>query len=117
MQHFAVSQLEETEALNEMTQSADRIMEELGSRPRYFAYPYGDAGSAATRDFELAERAGFKAAVTTRKGLVFAGHKHHLMALPRVSLAGQYQKLRYVEVLLSGTAFALFNGFKRLNVA
>jgi hypothetical protein len=49
--------------------------------------------------------------------LVFAGHKHHLMALPRVSLAGQYQKLRYIEVLLSGTAFALFNGFKRLDVA
>ncbi len=117
MQHYALSQLTEAEALDEMIRSADRIAEELGTRPAYFAYPYGDADSAATRDFKLAAEAGFKAAVTTRKGLVFAGHKHHLTALPRVSLAGRYQKLRYVEVLLSGTAFALFNGFKRLNVA
>ncbi|MGH6819940.1 MAG: polysaccharide deacetylase family protein, partial [Methylocella sp.] len=104
-------------ALDEMTKSADRIERELGSRPAYFAYPYGDPGSAATRDFQLAAQAGFKAAVTTRKGLVFAGHRDHLTALPRVSLAGQYQKLRYIDVLLSGAAFALFNGFKRLNVA
>ena len=117
MQHYAVSQLTAAEALDEMTRSADRIALEMGTRPDYFSYPYGDAGSAATRDFRLAGEAGFKAAVTTRKGLVFAGHKHHLTALPRVSLAGQYQKLRYVEVLLSGAAFALFNGFKRLNVA
>ncbi len=117
IQHYAVSQLDETEALNEMIQSADRIAEELGERPNFFAYPYGDAGSAASRDFRLAAEAGFKAAVTTRKGLIFAGHRHHLTALPRVSLAGRYQKLRYVEVLLSGAAFALFNGFKRLNVA
>jgi len=117
MQHFAVSRLTEADALEEMTRSADRIAEELGARPSYFAYPYGDADSAATRDFQLAAEAGFKAAVTTRKGLIFTGHKHHLTALPRVSLAGQYQKLRYVEVLLSGAAFALFNGFKRLNVA
>ncbi len=117
MRHYAVSQLPEADALAEMTLSADRIAEELGKRPLYFAYPYGDADSVATRDFRLAAEAGFKAAVTTRKGLIFAGHKHHLTALPRVSLAGQYQKLRYVEVLLSGAAFALFNGFKRLNVA
>ncbi|MGH6908147.1 MAG: polysaccharide deacetylase family protein [Aestuariivirga sp.] len=115
--HYAVSQLGEAEALDEMTKSADRIERELGSRPAYFAYPYGDPGSAATRDFQLAAQAGFKAAVTTRKGLVFAGHRDHLTALPRVSLAGQYQKLRYIDVLLSGAAFALFNGFKRLNVA
>lgn len=115
--HYAVSQLGEAEALGEMVRSADRIARELGKRPEYFAYPYGDAGSAAARDFQLAAEAGFKAAVTSRKGLIFAGHKDHLTALPRVSLSGQYQKLRYVEVLLSGAAFALFNGFRKVNVA
>ena len=115
--HYAVNRLSEAEALYEMTRSADRIAEEVGVRPSYFAYPYGDPGSAATRDFRLAAEAGFKAAVTTRKGLIFAGHRDHLTALPRVSLAGHYQKLRYVEVLMSGAAFALLNGFKRLNVA
>ena len=115
--HYAVSELDEPEARAEMVGSAERIAAELGQRPRHFAYPYGDAGSAAARDFKLAAEAGFASAVTTRKGLIFAGHKDHLTALPRVSLSGEYQKLRYVEVLLSGTAFALFNGFKRLNVA
>ncbi len=115
--HFAVSELSAVEARDEMTSSAERIAAEIGVRPVHLAYPYGDAGSAASRDFRLAAEAGFKTAVTTRKGVIFSGHKDHLTALPRVSLSGEYQKLRYVEVLLSGTAFALFNGFKRVNVA
>jgi peptidoglycan/xylan/chitin deacetylase (PgdA/CDA1 family) len=114
--HFALSQLSEAEALAEMTRSAERIFSELGRRPRFLAYPYGDAGSAGARDFRLAAEAGFAAAVTTRKGLIFAAHRDHLTALPRVSVAGQYQKLRYVEVLLSGTAFALANGLRRVNL-
>jgi len=115
--HYAVAELEEAEALQEMVASADRIEQELGQRPVHFAYPYGDAGSAATRDFSLAAQAGFRSAVTTRKGLIHSGHKDHLMALPRVSLSGEYQKTRYVDVLLSGTAFALFNGFRKVNAA
>jgi peptidoglycan/xylan/chitin deacetylase (PgdA/CDA1 family) len=115
--HFAVADLSEAEALAEMTGSADRIAREIGRRPRHFAFPYGDAGSAGPRDFALAAEAGFATAVTTRRGLLFGGHRDHLMALPRVSLSGDYQRLRYVDVLLSGAAFALSNGFRRLNVA
>ena len=83
--------------------------------PDVFAYPYGDPTSAGPRDFDLIREAGFAAAVTTRKGLVFSAHKDHLTALPRLSLNGVYQKLRYVDVLLSGTAFALSNRFKHVN--
>jgi peptidoglycan/xylan/chitin deacetylase (PgdA/CDA1 family) len=114
--HYAVAKLDEAAAHAELAGSAARIEKELGARPRFLAYPYGDPASAAARDFRLAAEAGFSAAVTTRKGLVFSGHKDHLLALPRVSLSGEYQKLRYVDVLLSGTAFALWNGFKRINV-
>jgi len=39
------------------------------------------------------------------------------MALPRLSLSGDYQKLRYVEALLSGAPFALLNGMRRVKVA
>jgi peptidoglycan/xylan/chitin deacetylase (PgdA/CDA1 family) len=115
--HYVLSLLSEEEARHEMIASADRISQELGKRPGTFAYPYGDEGSAAAREFRLAGDAGFDLAVTTRKGLLFPGHKDHLAALPRVSLSGQFQKLRYVDVLLSGAAFAFFNGFRRLNVA
>ncbi len=113
--HYAVAQLPENTARLELAQSAERIEAELGSRPRFLAYPYGDPGSAGPRDFDLARQAGYRAAVTTRKGLIFSGHKDHLLGLPRVSLAGEFQKLRYIDVLLSGTAFALWNGFRRVN--
>ena len=114
--HYAIAQLNETEATYELVESGRRIAKELGKVPKYFAYPYGDVASASTRDFKLAARAGYEAAVTTRKGLIFSGHRDHLTALPRLSLSGSFQKLRYVDVLLSGSAFAIWNGFRQLDV-
>jgi peptidoglycan/xylan/chitin deacetylase (PgdA/CDA1 family) len=115
--HYALGKLPQEEALAEVVQSRDRIAHELGKAPDVFAYPYGDPESAGPRDFALIAEAGFKAAVTTRKGLVYRAHGDHLTALPRVSLNGGYQKLRYVDVLLSGAAFALWNGFRRVDAA
>jgi peptidoglycan/xylan/chitin deacetylase (PgdA/CDA1 family) len=115
--HFAVAKLPAEEVVAEAVQSADRVEKEIGTRPKLFAYPYGDETSAGPRDFELIAKAGFDAAVTTRKGLIFPAHRDHMTALPRVSLNGGYQKLRYVDVLLSGAAFALWNGFKRVRAA
>jgi peptidoglycan/xylan/chitin deacetylase (PgdA/CDA1 family) len=114
--HFAVSRLSEDEARHELVASADRIARELGQRPRYFAYPYGDEGSAGPRDFRLAREAGFRAAVTTRKGLIFGAHRDHMTALPRASLSGKIMELRHARVLMDGLAFALFNRFRRVNV-
>lgn len=112
--HYAIARLATEEAMAEAVASRSRIAQELGRTPDLFAYPYGDPGSASPRDFNLIQEAGFKAAVTTRKGLIFPAHRDHLTALPRLSLNGGYQKLRYVDVLLSGSAFALLNGFKRV---
>ena len=115
--HYALAQLSQADATYELVESRRRIAVELGNAPKFFAYPYGDAASAASRDFRLVANAGYEAAVTTRKGLIFSGHRDHLTALPRLSLAGEFQKLRYVDVLLSGSAFAFWNGFRQLNVA
>ena len=100
-----------------MVGSADRIEQELGQRPVHFAYPYGDPGSAGPRDFALAARAGFKTAVTTRKGMLFPDHRKYLTALPRVSLNGDYQSLTYTALYLSGAPFALWNRFQQVNAA
>jgi peptidoglycan/xylan/chitin deacetylase (PgdA/CDA1 family) len=69
--HFAVAKLLDKEAMEQMVGSADRIAQELGKRPVHFAYPYGDPASAGPRDFALAKNAGFKTAVTTRKGMLY----------------------------------------------
>jgi peptidoglycan/xylan/chitin deacetylase (PgdA/CDA1 family) len=83
----------------------------------HFSYPVGDPTSAGPREFRLAGELGFKTAVTTRPGLLFPGHRDQLMALPRISLNGEQQQLRYVRVLLSGAATAVWNGFRRVHAA
>ncbi|MEA2992706.1 MAG: hypothetical protein QOD40_1626, partial [Alphaproteobacteria bacterium] len=73
--------------------------------------------SAGPREFRLAAELGFKTAVTTRPGVIFSQHQRHLTALPRISLNGEYQRMRYVRVLMSGAATAMWNGFRPVNAA
>lgn len=113
--HYAVAKLPEGRAHKEMKLGAERIEAETGQRPRHLSYPYGDAGSAGPRDFELAAKLGFRTAVTTRKGNLFADHADHLTALPRVSLNGAYQSLIYTSLYLTGAPFALWNGFRKVD--
>jgi peptidoglycan/xylan/chitin deacetylase (PgdA/CDA1 family) len=112
--HFAMSRLPAREALAEMTGSADRIERELGRRPDFFAFPYGDESSAGPRDFDLAREAGFAAALTTAKGLVSQDNARSLWGLPRLSLNGDYQRLDYLDVLMSGVPFAARDIARRL---
>jgi len=113
--HFALSKLDPERALYEMRESRARIGHETGTEPDFFCYPYGCPNAAGAREFELARQAGFEAAVTTRKGVLFSEHGRELMALPRVSLNGAFQALRYVDLFVSGAPFALWNRFRRVN--
>jgi peptidoglycan/xylan/chitin deacetylase (PgdA/CDA1 family) len=115
--HFAVAKLSDERAWDEMVGGADRLERELGRRPAHFSFPYGDPGSAGPRDFALARQAGFKTAVTTRKGMLFDEHRRHLTALPRVSLSGEYQSPTYTALYLSGAPFALWNRFQHVDAA
>lgn len=115
--HYALAKLSRERAREDMMAGTARLEAELGSRPAHFAYPYGDEGSAGAREFDLATAQRFATAVTTRKGLLFPDHGNHLRALPRLSLNGDFQDVDLVEVLLGGAPFALWNKFRRVNVA
>jgi peptidoglycan/xylan/chitin deacetylase (PgdA/CDA1 family) len=100
-----------------MAMSRTEIATTLGVRADHLSYPVGDRTSAGAREFGLAEELGFKTAVTTRPGVIFRKHREHLTALPRISVNGDFQRQRYVKVLMSGSATALWNGFRRVNAA
>ena len=112
--HFALAKLSASEAREEMAESVLRIEQELCRPCRHFSYPYGDAGSAGPREFRLAKELGLRTAVTTEKGLLHREDAGSLTSLPRLSLNGDYQDLRFVQVMLSGAPFALWNWARRL---
>jgi peptidoglycan/xylan/chitin deacetylase (PgdA/CDA1 family) len=115
--HYAVKRLSDEDALGEMANSKSVIEKSIGREVRHFAYPYGDEPAAGPRDFRLAQKAGFVSSVTTRKGVVYAEHAQHLQALPRVMMSGRYQKIRYVDALVSGLPLGLLNRLRRVNVS
>jgi peptidoglycan/xylan/chitin deacetylase (PgdA/CDA1 family) len=115
--HVMLKKCPEAVVQREMEMSVGVIEAALGVRPQHFSYPVGDPTSAGPREFAIAHALGFKTAVTTRPGVLFPEHRDHLMALPRISLNGEFQRLRYVKVLTSGAATGLWNGFKRVDAA
>jgi peptidoglycan/xylan/chitin deacetylase (PgdA/CDA1 family) len=116
--HMMLKKLDTDQAVRaEMDMSRSVIEAALGRRPQHLAYPVGDPTSAGPREFRIAAELGFKTAVTTRPGVVFRAHREHLTALPRISVNGEFQSQRYLKVLMSGAATALWNGFRRVNAA
>lgn len=115
--HVMLRKASDEAARREMQNSAAVIEAALGKRPQHFSYPVGDRTSAGPREFRIAAELGFKTAVTTRPGVLFAKHAAHLTALPRLSLNGEYQQKRYAKVLMSGAATAVWNKFRKVDAA
>jgi peptidoglycan/xylan/chitin deacetylase (PgdA/CDA1 family) len=115
--HCNLAKQTEGIAAHEMAISRARIESVLQRPVLHLAYPYGDKIAAGPREFALARAAGYKTAVTTRPGMIFPESAGHLTALPRVSLNGNYQDTRFLPVLTSGAATAVWNGFRRVDAA
>ncbi len=115
--HPRLARLDAAEMRTELGAAKSQLEERLGRPVDHLAYPVGDPGSAGPREFAASAAFGYASAVTTRPGLIHSDHAAHLTALPRVSVNGAWQNLRHLEVLLSGTAFALWNRGRKLNVA
>jgi len=117
VRHGNLAKQDEPEALNQIVANRADLEAALQRPVTHLAYPYGDKLAAGRREFALAQRAGFATAVTTRPGMIFAENAAHLSALPRISLNGGYQNPRFLPILTSGTATALWNRFQRVDVA
>jgi peptidoglycan/xylan/chitin deacetylase (PgdA/CDA1 family) len=115
--HVMLSKASEGVARSELQLGRSVLEAALGVRPMHLAYPYGDRETVGPREFRIAAELGFKTAVTTRPGVLFPTHTEYLTALPRLSLNGEFQRSRYVRVLMSGAATALWNGFRQVDAA
>jgi peptidoglycan/xylan/chitin deacetylase (PgdA/CDA1 family) len=117
LSHCNLARCASEAAEHEIAASRGNIEAKLNRPVMHFAYPYGDKGAATARDFAIVRRLGFKTAVTTRPGMLFAESAAHMTALPRLSLNGNYQDERLLKVLTSGAATAMWNGFRRVDAA
>ncbi len=109
--HVILKKTSDRVARSELEMGRAVIEAAIGVRPEHLAYPVGDRTSAGEREYGLAQELGFKTATTTNPGVLFPEHAEQLMALPRISLNGEYQQMRYVRVLMSGAATAMWNKF------
>jgi peptidoglycan/xylan/chitin deacetylase (PgdA/CDA1 family) len=111
--HVALAKVSAEVVRSELKMSRAVLEAALGRAPRHLAYPYGDASAAGPREYAIAAELGFLTAVTAQPGVLFPEHVGHLTALPRIPINGEFQRGRYVDVLVSGASMALANRFRR----
>jgi peptidoglycan/xylan/chitin deacetylase (PgdA/CDA1 family) len=70
----------------EMTQNRAFLQQITGKPVNHNAYPFGHSGACGEREADICRTLGFRTAVTTRPGMLFAEHRRHLHALPRICL-------------------------------
>lgn len=115
--HARLAKYDADHVRHELLESRQIIEREIGRSVVHLAYPFGDALSAGPAEFAIARECGYQTALTTRPGVVFADHRKHLMALPRLAVHGGWQNVRSLESLLTGAPFALWNLGRRINVS
>lgn len=81
--HRCLARMGEPEARAEIEESRRALERHLEIEVRHLAYPFGRADSCGSREFEMARRAGFRTAVTTRPGNIFPAHRDYTICLPR----------------------------------
>lgn len=114
LNHFNLKRLSEDAARRDLRDGAKFLEIELGQAPRHLAYPYGYASAVGERETRIARDLGFATAVTTRHGVLYAGHSGHLHALPRISVNGRYQRVSHVRTMVNGVTTPLANRGKAL---
>ena len=105
--HYELAKLPAEQARSEIELSVKVIEAQFGQRPIHLSYPIGGLASANTREYQLARELGLRSAVTTIPGGLYRKHRDSLHALPRVSLNGNFQRRRYMDVFGTPAVFTL----------
>jgi peptidoglycan/xylan/chitin deacetylase (PgdA/CDA1 family) len=111
--HPVLTKLSPQRAEHEIRMSRSVIEGAIGISPTHFAYPFGQAGVADAREFQIAEDAGYLTAMTLQPGVLTREHAGKLTALPRISLGAGFQRLRYAKVVMSGVPSAIASRFAK----
>ncbi|MBR0974354.1 MULTISPECIES: polysaccharide deacetylase family protein [Bradyrhizobium] len=101
-----LANMKDAAALREMTMGKAVAEAAFHREIEHLAFPFGDRASFRRSHVVMAEEAGFASAVSTIPGIVDAGGRTNLRALPRISWDGRGRSLRMLRVLASGVAFA-----------
>jgi peptidoglycan/xylan/chitin deacetylase (PgdA/CDA1 family) len=102
--HFVAARLSEEEFIREAG-DCRRLIEEKTSRPaRFLAYPFGEPPEVGPREFRLAQKCGFEAALTAQIGHLGPSHSRRLFSLPRIPIA-HADTVQDLEWKLGGFAF------------
>ena len=96
--HYNLKLLTNEDAYREMSISKALLEKYLGHPIEHFAYPFGTADEADTREFKLAYRCGFSDAVTTRPEKIESPSLHNI---PRLGVPN-YMTIQGFKGKLSG---------------
>jgi peptidoglycan/xylan/chitin deacetylase (PgdA/CDA1 family) len=105
--HPTLSRLDSATITEEIVQSRDRIADELGGPPLFFAYPYGSAADIGGLAAMLVAEHGFEAAFTTSGSRIERNDLSRLFAFPRITWNGYHQWLGILHAHSSGLPFTL----------
>jgi peptidoglycan/xylan/chitin deacetylase (PgdA/CDA1 family) len=94
--HEPLAQLSDGDVHNEIGGSKRIVEGWIGREVRHLAYPYGAPGTCGPREFASAAQAGFRTAVTTRRGNIFSQHRNFLYCLPRREIPMNSRALRNI---------------------
>lgn len=105
--HYELAKLPPDQARSEIEMSVKVIEAQFGKRPIHLSYPIGGPSSAGQREYRLAKDLGLRSAVTTIPGGIYRYNRKALLSLPRVSLNGNFQRRRYVDVFATPALFTM----------
>lgn len=95
--HQSLTSLTNEQVLNELSQSRDEMVRQLGKAPKYFAYPTGTYNQSIE---EAVRSTGYKAAFTIEYGQV--GDDSDLYALERIPIFKNEKTFRNFFIRLNG---------------